>query len=115
MNDLRNYLESIRDDLNALYNEEWTDEEREALEEQGEPCDLWEYLEEVLDVEYILDSRFCLVGCKVYVALGGPNIHINTQDDTIVGYWGADHEVVYINQKISEWINDYYRELIPRF
>lgn len=115
MNDLRNYVESIRDDLLGLYNEEWTTEEREEREEQGEPCDLWDYVEQAFDVEYILDSRFRLLGVKLYVALGGPTIHLDTRENAIVGHWGGDRETIYFDYEISDAINEIFEETIPSF
>ena len=112
MTDLKKYVLGIRENLENIYNENWTDDEREEREEQGEACDLWEYLQDVLDVEYILDSSFNLIGCKVYVTLGGPSVHIDTYHDSIVGYWGSDKEEIYIDRGISDAINDYYEDLI---
>ena len=115
MNELRNYLESVRTDLQACYYDEWADDEREEREEQGEPCDLWDYLEDVLDVEYILDSRFRLIGCKLYITLGGPTIYIDTRENAIVGHWGGDRETIYFDYEISDEINEIFEESIPKF
>jgi len=73
---LQNHVDSIAHDLdNGLTNEE------------GEPVHGFDYLEDVLDIQYIVTSEKQYIGARVLVAFGGPNIWINTQTKTIEGYW----------------------------
>ena len=73
---LQNHVDSIAHDLdNGLTNEE------------GEPACGFDYLEDVLDIQYIVTSEKQYIGARVLVAFGGPNIWINTQTKTIEGYW----------------------------
>jgi len=73
---LQNHVDSIAHDLdNGITNEE------------GEPVHGYDYLEDVLDIQYIVTSEKQYIGARVLVALGGPNIWINTQTKTIEGYW----------------------------
>ena len=73
---LQNHVDSIAHDLdNGLTNEE------------GEPVHGFDYLSDVLDIQYIVTSEKQYIGARVLVAFGGPNIWINTQTKTIEGYW----------------------------
>jgi len=73
---LQNHVDSIAHDLdNGITNEE------------GEPVHGYDYLEDVLDIQYIVTSEKQYIGARVLVAFGGPNIWINTQTKTIEGYW----------------------------
>ena len=57
MNELTKYVEGIRDDLKKLFEAEYTDEERESMEESGEAYDLYSYFADALDIEYTVDSH----------------------------------------------------------
>ena len=55
----------------------------------------FDYLGDVLDIEYTTDSKKEYLGARVLVAFGGPNIWINTRTQTIEGHWWGD--TVYAN------------------
>ena len=55
----------------------------------------FDYLGDVLDIEYTTDSKKEYLGARVLVAFGGPNIWINTRTKTIEGHWWGD--TVYAN------------------
>ncbi len=74
--DLQKHVDSIAHDLNnGMTNEE------------GEPVHGFDYLEGVLDIQYIVNSKRHYLAARVLVAFGGPNIWINTQTKTVEGYW----------------------------
>jgi len=50
-------------------------------------CSGFDYLEDVLDFEWILNSDKTLKGARILVSFGGPNIWINTVTDQVEGYW----------------------------
>ena len=88
---LQNHVDSIAHDLdNGLTNEE------------GEPVHGFDYLEDVLDIQYIVTSEKRYIGARVLVAFGGPNIWINTQTKTIEGYWWDESAFAsYYNDEIG--------------
>ena len=47
----------------------------------------FDYLEDALDIEYIVNSKREYLGARVLVAFGGPNIWINTRTKKVEGYW----------------------------
>ena len=55
----------------------------------------YDYLEDVLDTQYIADEDRNYLGARVLVAFGGPNIWINTQTKTIEAYWWEDKAFAY--------------------
>lgn len=59
------------------------------LEEWGEPC-ASHYLSDVYDIEYTVSNRGYYLGSIICVALGGPNIYIDTRNQQVQGYWGGD-------------------------
>lgn len=110
-NELYTMCERIRDEIKALYEAEYTDEEREEMEERGEACGLYDYFEDVLDYEYTISSRRDFLGVKVWVALGGPNIYIDSRYGEVVGHWGTDEARVYLPSEICDEINSIFDDI----
>ena len=50
----------------------------------------FEYLEDALDIQYIVNGNGEYIAARILVAFGGPNIWINTQTKTVEGYWWSD-------------------------
>lgn len=110
MSELKKYVDGIRDELKALYELDITDEERDEREENGEPCSLYDYFSDVLDIEYTIDSRGEYLGARVYVTLGGPNVWIDTREGYVKGAWGTDRKESWIPSEINGEIDDIFRE-----
>ena len=111
MNELQKYVDAIADELKTLYNADFTDEERDAREESGEPSDLYDYTADALDIEYTLDSSFLLLGVRLWVTLGGPNICIDTRAGEVVGHWGTDTARAWVPSEICDEINEIFDEV----
>ena len=108
MNELREYVENIRDEIKGLY--DLTPEEVERREEKGESSSLWDYFADALDVEYTIDSRGEYLGARVYVTLGGPNVWVDTRYGEVGGAWGTDRESVWLPSEICEEIDSIFCE-----
>jgi hypothetical protein len=108
--ELQKYVDSIAEELRTLYEAEPTNEEREAAEENGDACDLYSYFEDVLDIEYTISSRGDYLGARIAVALGGPNIYIDTREGYVKGYWGTDRAERWIPSEICEEIDGIMEE-----
>jgi hypothetical protein len=105
---LKAYVDGIRDDLKNLYELEISDDEREEREENGEPYDLYSYFNDVLDIEYTISSRGDFLGARIYVTLGGPTVWIDTREGYVKGAWGADREESWIPCEIVDEINEIF-------
>lgn len=55
--------------------------------EVGDMMPAFNYLQDALDIQYIVGSDKQYLGARVLVAFGGPNIWINTHTGTVEGYW----------------------------
>lgn len=58
--------------------------------DDGDECSAFDYLEDALDIEYIVNSKGEYLGARVLVAFGGPNIWVNTRTKTVEGHWWGD-------------------------
>ena len=109
--ELQNNVQSIADELKALYEADYTDEEREEKEQNGEAYDLYSYFDDALDIEYTISSRGDFLGARIYVTLGGPNIYVDTRGGEVVGHWGSDEARAWIPSEICDEINYIFEEL----
>jgi len=58
--------------------------------DEDEGCSAYDYLQDALDIEYVVSSKKEYLGARVLVAFGGPNIWINTRTKTVDGAWWGD-------------------------
>jgi len=78
-----NFVQHIADTLTNGFDDN-------DLNVDGEPMTAFDYLQDALDIEYIVNSKGEYLGARVMVAFGGPNIWINTRTNTVEGHWWAD-------------------------
>ena len=69
-----------------------------------------DYLYNILDYRFTINSSRQYLGSRILVAFGGPNIWINTLDKCVEGYWGSD-EVKRYYYEDNLGICDYMEEL----
>lgn len=101
--ELQKHVQHIADQLTNGF-----DDDLEGVD--GE-FNVYDYLESVLDVNWILNSDRSLRGAELLVAFGGPNIYVNTVTQTVKGYWGGDSatatflDSVDLDDAINTWFN----------
>jgi len=61
------------------------------LNYDDEPMSAFDYLQDALDIEYIVNSKREYLGARVLVAFGGPNIWVNTRTKLVEGYWWGEY------------------------
>ncbi len=59
----------------------------DELNSDDQEMSAFDYLQDALDIEYIVNSKREYLGARVLVAFGGPNIWINTRTKKVEGYW----------------------------
>ena len=57
----------------------------------------FDYLADVLDIEYIVNSDRTFKSARVLVTYGGPNIWIDFQSRAVELYWWGDRATAYFN------------------
>ena len=70
-----------------------------------------EYFDDMLDVEFSVDTRMRLRGVRVTLALGGPGIWLDTNTGEIRAAWGSTKYTFEIPTTMCDQINDYYEEM----
>jgi hypothetical protein len=101
--DLQQHVQCIADELTNGFDD--------SLEGVDGEFNAFDYLEGVLDVNWILNSDRSIRGAELLVAFGGPNIYVNTVTKTVTGYWGGDQatatflDSVDLDEAINTWYN----------
>ena len=77
-----------------------------------EQVSFYDYFENALDVDYIVNSSKEYKACRIMVACGGPNIYINTWERKVELYWWLESGSFYISSDacdaIDEWAESYF-------
>lgn len=105
MNELKRYVSNVATELKEIYN-------GDQMNDDGEEKTLCDYIEDVLDVEYTLSSTKELIGVRLWVTLGGPNIYIDTRAGEVVGHWGCDCERAWLPSEICNELTSYFEEIM---
>ena len=79
---LKDYVSSIARSLSNGFDGE--------LNADGEQLNAFNYLQDALDIEYIVNSKGECLGGRILVAFGGPNIWIDTRRGVVDGYWWGE-------------------------
>lgn len=103
MSDLKDNVKSIAKTLSEGFGNE--------LNHDDEEFSVFDYLQDALDIEYIVNSKREYLGARVLVAFGGPNIWVNTRTGTVEGNWWGDSasasftDAIGLDDALSELFN----------
>ena len=75
--------------------------DRLGEEYQTEEYDILNYLDGMLDIEYIVSDDAEYRGARVLVSFGGPNIWINTRTNMVEGHWWEESASVSYDDAIG--------------
>ena len=81
------------------------------VDDDGNQISLYDYLFDVLDYEFTIDSRKEYVSAKIWVTLGGPNIWIDTAERAVKLAWGADREEYPLDWDVCNEIDSIMQEI----
>lgn len=80
--------------------------------DEFETLGIYDYLEDVYDIEYRIGSDKQLRSVQLMVACGGPNIYIDTASKQVELYWWGDRADWSLSseavESIDEWAEEYY-------
>ena len=85
--------------------------ECEKCEEDLEYFDLFDYFQDVLDVEYRIDRERNFKSAKILVAFGGPTIWVDTEKSKVILQWWNEHAEAEIDDYTNDAINELFEEL----
>lgn len=77
---------------------------------ESEPLTLYDYFNDFLDVEYIIDSSGNYIGSKIYITLGGPTVWIDTRTAEVRLRWASESASYPIDFDIRDEIDSIFEE-----
>lgn len=89
------YVKRIADEINGLVES---------------PDQFYEYFEDVLDVEYRVNSEGKYKGVVLYITLGGPNVWVDTCQGRVNLAWGYDRAEDILSEQAVDMIDDLFSE-----
>ena len=76
-----------------------------------EKVSMYDYMDDVLEVEYTIDSRREYIGARLYVTLGGPTVYIDTRDQMVCLHCGGERAEWGLSYNTCGAIDDVLREM----
>lgn len=77
------------------------------LEQQS----IWDYLDDVLDVKYLVNHDKTIHSVKILVTFGGPNIWIDTETRNVELYWWTDRASYPLSSDVCDEIDEWAAEM----
>ena len=97
--ELRNHCLQIAEYLADPYQDQYNDDG--CLNEEGETPTAYDYLQDVYNIEYYVDSNKEYLGARLLVAFGGPNIYVDTRYKKVEGHWWGDYAEVSFDDELG--------------
>ena len=82
----------------------------EILEDDVESASLFDYFNDMLDIDYVVDREKQFKGARIMVTCGGPNIFIDSYRGIVELFWWTEHASAEIPADICDEINDIFRD-----
>ena len=82
----------------------------EILEDDVEPASLFDYFNDMLDIDYVVDREKQFKGARIMVTCGGPNIFIDSYRGIVELFWWTEHASAEIPADLCDAINDIFRD-----
>ena len=81
------------------------------VDDDGNELSLYDYLNDVLDYEFTIDSQKEHKSAKIWITLGGPNVWIDTAERAVKLAWGTDREKYALDWDVCNEIDEIMREI----
>ena len=82
----------------------------EIYEGNIESATLFDYFNDFLDIDYVVDREKQYKGARVMVTCGGPNIYIDSYKGIVELFWWTEHATAEIPANICDEINEIFRD-----
>lgn len=81
------------------------------VEEAQQNGELIDYINDnALDIEYTISQNMDYIGTDIAVALGGPNVYINTRDKRVEAYWAGDTGSYPLDSDLCNELDELFEE-----
>lgn len=73
------------------------------------------YFDDYYNLDVIYRVGFGIIGVRIMVACGGPNVWVDTEEKAVCGYWGGDTYKSYLTTDTCNQIDDEFNEYYAKF
>ena len=80
--------------------------------EPWEQVNFYDYFEDALDIDYIVNSNKEYKACRITIAFGGPNIYVNTWEKKVELHWWNEHADFYLSSDACDAIDEWAEECL---
>lgn len=101
--EFQNQVQRIADTLEEIKDYDFYEQIDEETDEEGD----W-YFDNIYNTDYIWRLGYGLMGVRIMIACGGPNIWVDTFEKTVHGYWGGDEAIAYLSDDCCAKIEDVF-------
>lgn len=91
-------INGIADNLVKLYENDFFDEEG------------YFYFDDIFNLDYVIRVNYGMIGVRIMITCGGPNIWIDTLQEEVIGYWGSTVCRASLPRYVCDDIEDIFRE-----
>lgn len=81
------------------------------VDDDGNELSLYDYLGDVLDYEFTIDSQKEYKAAKIWITLGGPNVWIDTAERAVKLAWGTDREKYPLGWDVCDEIDNIMQDI----
>ena len=103
MQEARGYADSLENWYNTVTAPDF---DEDAYREEGG----FDPLEDPLDILFFVNARKDYRGCEIALALGGPNVYLNTRNREVEVYWGGKKAVADVLSTVCDYIDEYMED-----
>lgn len=93
-------VDHIADTLEAIKDDDFFE-----FEDENDENGIY-YFDDTYNIDYVWRLGYGLIGVRVMVACGGPNIWVDTFEKTVHGYWGGYEAIAYLTDDCCEKIEN---------
>ena len=80
-------------------------------EDTGEELTAYDWLDDVLDIQYIVSSDREYLGARLLLTFGGPNTWLDTKAGTLTVYWGSDTATRHLRDTFTDALDEALAEI----
>ena len=74
-------------------------------------CDMWDYFEDCLDIEFRIDGRRQYKSVCITVTCGGPNVYVDTGSGRVELYWWGERAEYGLSKQAADLIDECFEQL----
>ncbi len=83
----------------------------DLIEGNHEQLSLYDYFNDIYNIEYRVDGKKEYKSISLMVACGGPNIYVNTGSKKVELYWCGDYAEYGLTNNVCEAVDDFGEEM----